>query len=171
MQTRPSKAGIFSIFLSCCLTAFPAQGLETDGEQAVEYTADGDLRMHNEGNSRLVVINENVRVTQGTIEIIGDTATFEYDLTTSDLILMKVTVNGSPAHYQQQINAAGDLVEGESETIDYYVDVNSIVEFVGNAKFSQPGTTTNCVAIKYFIESELLETTGPCSGVLSNQTN
>ena len=167
MQIRPSKSGKCSILFICYLIMTPAQGLDTDKDEVIEYVS-GDVKMQNNGNSRIIVLNENVKVTQGTLQISGDSATFEYDLSTNDL--KNITVSGKPARYQQQLNDDG-LVEGESETIHYYVNPETIVEFVGDANLRQPGTTTNRVAIKYFTETELFETTGPCSGVLSNQTN
>lgn len=169
MSLHSNNTRVSGILCLCGLISISAFALESDREQDVTYTADGDLRMMNEDNRRIVTMNDNIKVTQGTLQITGDMATFEYDLTTN--ALLKVTVNGNPARYQQQLDGSGDLVQGDSDIIYYTTDIETIIEFVGDASLQQPGTTTNCVAIRYFADSELFETTGPCSGILSSQPN
>ncbi|GIT21729.1 MAG: hypothetical protein CM1200mP40_14110 [Gammaproteobacteria bacterium] len=43
-----------------------------------------------------------MRVTQGTLEILGDEAIFEYDANSNELT--KVTVHGTPVRFQQQLD-------------------------------------------------------------------
>ena len=169
MSRHSDNIGMIAIFGLCGLISLSAFALESDKDQDVVYTALGDLKMRNEDNRRIVTMNNNVKVTQGSLQITGDTAIFEYDLTSN--ALLKVTVIGSPARYQQQLDGEGDLVEGDSETIHYSTGSETIIEFIGEASLRQPGTITSCVAIKYFADTELFETTGPCSGVLSSQSN
>jgi len=169
MNRHSDNIGMIAIFGLCGLISLSAFALESDKDQNVGYTLDGDLIMRNEDNRRIVTMNNNVIVTQGSLQITGDTAIFEYDRTTN--ALLKVTVTGSPARYQQQLDGEDDLVQGDSETIHYSTAVETIIEFIGEANLRQPGTTTSCVAIKYFADTELFETTGPCSGVLSSQSN
>ncbi|HIA59964.1 MAG TPA: lipopolysaccharide transport periplasmic protein LptA [Gammaproteobacteria bacterium] len=169
MSLHSNNTGAIAIFSLCGLISMSAFALESDKDQDVAYTADGDLKMMTEDNRRVVTMNNNVKVTQGSLQITGDMAIFEYDLTSK--ALLKVTVNGSPARYQQQLDEEGDLVQGDSETIHYSTNLETIIEFIGDANLRQPGTTTSCVAIKYFADTELFETTGPCSGILSSQSN
>ena len=169
MSRHSNNIGTIAIFGLCGLISLSAFALESDKDQDVVYTADGDLKMKNEDNRRIVTMNNNVKVTQGSLQITGDTAIFEYDLTSK--ALLKVTVTGSPARYQQQLDGEGDLVQGDSDTIHYSTSVETIIEFIGEANLRQPGTITSCVAIRYFADTELFETTGPCSGVLSSQSN
>ena len=160
---------MIAIFGLCGLISLSAFALESDKNQDVAWSLDGDLKMENEGNRRIVTMNNNVKMTQGSLQITGDMVIFEYDLTTN--ALLKVTVNGSPSRYQQQLDGEEDLVQGDSETIHYSTAVETIIEFIGEANLRQPGTTTSCVAIKYFADTDLFETTGPCSGVLRSQSN
>lgn len=169
MSRHSDNIGMIAIFGLCGLISLSAFALESDKNQDVAWSLDGDLKMENEGNRRIVTMNNNVKMTQGSLQITGDMAIFEYDLTTN--ALLKVTVNGSPARYQQQLDEEGDLVQGDSETIHYSTNLETIIEFIGDANLRQPGTTTSCVAIKYFADTELFETTGPCSGILSSQSN
>lgn len=169
MSLHSDNVGTIAIFGFCGLISLSAFALESDRDQDVAYTADGDLKMKNEDNRRIVTMNNNVKVTQGSLQITGDTAIFEYNLTTN--ALLKVTITGSPARYQQQLDGEGDLVQGDSKIIHYSTGVETIIEFIGEANLRQPGTSTSCVAIKYFADTELFETTGPCSGVLRSQSN
>ena len=169
MSLHSNNTGAIAIFSLCGLISMSAFALESDKDQDVAYTADGDLKMMTEDNRRVVTMNNNVKVTQGSLQITGDMAIFEYDLTSK--AVLQVTVNGNPARYQQQLDEEGDLVQGDSETIQYSTNLETIIEFIGDANLRQPGTTTSCVAIKYFADTELFETTGPCSGILSSQSN
>jgi lipopolysaccharide transport protein LptA len=169
MKLHCNRSKLIGIFVVCGLVSTSTLALESDKNQPVNYTSVGGLKMQEQGNSRIVTMEQEVIVTRGSLQITGDKAIFEYNLTTDELL--KVTVNGSPAHYQQQLDTSEDLVLGASETIYYTSNIETIIEFVGDASLRQPGTTTNCVAIKYFADTELFETTGPCSGVLSSPAN
>lgn len=169
MNRLCTRTHLIGFFVVCSLVSTLNFALEADKDQPVTYESEGGLKMREEGNSRIITMEQDVIVTRGSLKITGDKAIFEYDLTTDELL--KVTVNGSPAHYQQQLDASEDLVLGDSEIIYYTSNIETIIEFVGDANLRQPGTTTNCVAIKYFADTELFETTGPCSGVLSSHAN
>lgn len=159
---------LLCIVCSCTGTAVFAAA-DTDKSLPVDYKNDGNLSMKNEGTSRIVTIVDNVVITQGSMKITGDTARLEYALSNS--VLIKVTINGSPATYEQQTNESEEIVEGSSDVIHYYT-AETIVEFVGNANLRQQASSTNCAAIKYYAESELFDSTGPCSGTLSgSQSN
>ena len=47
-------------------------GLESDKDQQVLWSSDGDSTMTIQGNIRVLEMSANVRVTQGTLEILGD---------------------------------------------------------------------------------------------------
>ena len=48
--------------------------LESDKNQRVLWSSDGDSTMSVEGNTRILGMTENVKVTQGTLEILGNEA-------------------------------------------------------------------------------------------------
>ena len=53
---------------------------------------------------------------------------------------------------------------------DYFAGLDSVVEFIGTASFTQPGTSLLCAQIRHAIETGA--TSGQaCSGSLSPQTN
>ena len=95
-------------------------GLESDKDQQVLWSSDGDSTMTIQGNIRVLEMSANVRVTQGTLEILGDEAIFEYDANSNELT--KVTVHGTPVRFQQQLDEDGALVIGTSDTLLFYSD-------------------------------------------------
>lgn len=167
MNPLHSKVFKLSLIAALLVNFNHIAGLESDKTAPIDYKATGDLKMHNEGNHKIVVIKDDVNVTQGTLSITGDEATIVTDRITNEVL--NITVIGTPAHYQQQLEENGGTVIGYSDSILYSVGAETIVEFNGNANLQQPGTTTNCAAIKYFADNQLVSTTGPCSGVISSQ--
>ncbi|MED5411398.1 MAG: LptA/OstA family protein [Pseudomonadota bacterium] len=146
--------------------------LESDGDQQVIWSSEGDSTMSIQGNIRILEMSANVRVTQGTLEILGDEAIFEYEANSNEL--KKVTVSGSPVRYQQQLDEDGALVKGTSDTLIFYTDEldETILELLGNANIESPDSTMRCEAIVYISDRDLIrEATGPCQGTLSSQPN
>jgi lipopolysaccharide transport protein LptA len=147
--------------------------LESDKKEKVQWSADGDSTMRIEGTTRILEMSTNVRVTQGTLEILGDEAIFEYSVVTKEL--NKVTVHGNPVQYQQQLDEDGNIVNGSSKTLSFYtdqIDGNTVLELVGDASIKSPDSTMNCSAITYIVDQDLIrDAAGPCVGALSSATN
>ena len=132
-----------------------------------EYSADGETTIETVKGLRVITLRDNVLVRQNDIELTGDVAVLEYDQSNQ---LQKVQVTGTPANFEQKAEQANDVLNGNSDTINYYAGLESIVEFIGSANFAQPGTTLRCAQIRHTIESGA--TTGQaCSGSLSPQSN
>ncbi len=140
-----------------------ALSLESDKEQDIVYSSLGRSTSRMEGNIRIITLEQDVKVTQGTMQISGDSATFESEAGSS--AIRRVTMQGSPARYRQQLDGNGDFVEGESESIFYSVEGEPVVELVGSAILRSAGDVLSCAAIKYYTDSRFTETTGPCEGV------
>ena len=153
------------IFLSTEL----GMSLESDKNQRVLWSSDGDSTMSIIGNTRTLSMTENVKVTQGSLEILGNEAIFEYSVSTNELT--RVIVQGMPVHYQQQLDEDGSMVTGTSDTLLFYTDELSnetILELVGNADIQSPDSAMSCAAIIYIVDRDLIkEATGPCEGTLS----
>ncbi len=146
--------------------------LESDKDQQVLWSSDGDSTMNIEGDTRILEMSENVRVTQGSLEILGNEAVFEYQVSSNELT--RVTVHGTPVRYQQQLDEEGTLVIGTSDTLMFYSDEldETILELIGNANIESPDSTMSCAAIIYISDRDLIrEATGPCQGTLSSQQN
>lgn len=164
---RTALLGIVLIFVTATIA------VETDKEQPVEWSSDGDSTMKLEGSSRFLEMSDNVKVTQGSLEIFGDNALFEYSADSNDL--QRVTVQGTPVRYQQLLDEEGSTVVGTSDTIVFYRDEladEMIVELIGNANIESPDSTMNCAAITYIADNDLIrEATGPCQGSLNSNSN
>ena len=139
-------------------------------EEPVQWAADGELNVTIEGDRRILNMADNVKVTQGTLDITGDTAVFEYTIDTQELV--RVTVNGTPVEYQQELDNGEGTVTGTSDTLILYSDEltdESIIEMIGNAFIQSPTSTMNCASIIYVTERDLIrEAKGPCEGALSS---
>ncbi|MDD9890288.1 MAG: hypothetical protein OXU66_15325 [Gammaproteobacteria bacterium] len=146
--------------------------LESDKDQQVLWSSDGDSTMNIDGDTRILEMSDNVRVTQGTLEILGNEAVFEYQVSSNELT--RVTVHGTPVRYQQQLDEDGTLVIGTSDMLMFYTDEldETILELIGNANIESPDSTMSCSAIVYISDRDLIrEATGPCQGALSSQQN
>ena len=147
--------------------------LEADKLQAVDWFTDGNTSMRIEGDYRIIEMSENVRVTQGTLEILGDDAILEFNTATGEL--SKVTVHGNPAHYQQQADEDGGMVIGTSKTLVFYtdeIDGGSILELIDGASIKTPDSTMSCNSIIYAVDEGLIrDAPGPCTGVFGPASN
>ena len=90
------KTNTIRIFLFCAFIrlvyANNIIALESDTNQRVTWSSDGGSTMNIEGESRILEMNTNVIVTQGTLEIRGAKAIFEYQNSSNELT--KITVHG-----------------------------------------------------------------------------
>ncbi len=149
----------------CALLALGVSAQEGAGSH--EYSADGETTIETRNGVRVITLRDNVFVRQDAVELTGDVAVLEYDL---DNQLQKVTLTGTPARFAQQGEDAASSVSGYSDTINYFAGAQAVVEFVGTASFTQPGTSLLCAQIRHTIETGA--TSGQaCSGSLSPQTN
>lgn len=147
--------------------------LESDAEQEIEFSSDGGSTMRLEGSSRIWVWTENVIMIQGSLQITGDEAILELDAETGEMV--RVTVNGTPVTYQQQLDNSGAMVTGSSLTIEFYeeeADQGMVIELIGEARISSPDTTMNCTSITYLADRDLIrEAEGRCQGSFSPSNN
>ncbi len=146
--------------------------IETDKDQELLWSADGDSRMSIANGMRIVEMSNNVRITQGTLNIRGDAATIEYSI--SDNEVSKVTVTGSPVYYEQQLDSSDVPVKGSSNSLSFYtdeIDGSTVIELIGEAVIESPTSNLKCSSIIYIADLDLIrEAPGPCSGVF-NSTN
>lgn len=171
----PFQSKIRSLLLSALLMSAltPALALEADAQQEIEYSSDGGSSMRLEGGSRIWVLTDNVNVTQGSLQITGDEAIIELDAQSNELL--RVTVHGSPVHYQQQLDETGARVTGSSLTLELYRDSTGegmVIELVGEASIASPDTTMSCTSITYLADQDLIrEAEGRCQGSFSPSSN
>ena len=162
----------FALLASCCLLSV-ASFAQEENLGPVEWLHDGPFALRTEGNIRITEMEDNVRITRGKIEVIGDKAVLEQTVDTRELV--RVTVTGSPVHYKQILDTDGEEVTGTSETLVLYEDETSketIIELVGSALINTPDSSINCAAIVYNAAQAIIpRSTGPCGGVLTTPSN
>lgn len=159
-----------SIVFASCFAISSSFTLEADKNQELLFSADGGTRMSIEGGVRFVRMSDNVIITQGTMEIRGDTATIEIIVSSEEV--RKITVVGAPVYYRQQLDSSDAPVTGSSNSITFYTDETdeaNVVELVGEAVIESPTSNFECNAITYIADQDLIrDTKGPCSGVFNS---
>jgi hypothetical protein len=167
------------IILSLVLTVFVPSGVFavalTDVTEELIVNTDGGGSIETVGNTQITTFRVNVRIQQGLVTIVGDTARLERDTVTGDLI--RVVVEGSPARFVRQAEISTEVINGSSLQIIYYnqapsaesgsEQLLSVVEFVGEANFARGRTTLECVEIKHIVETGATDSPGPCVGVFA----
>jgi len=167
------------IMISVLLTFFVPSGVFaaalTDVNQELIVNTDGGGSIETVGNTQITTFRVNVRIQQGLVTIVGDTARLERDTVTGDLI--RVVVEGSPALFVRQAEISTEVINGSSLQIIYYnqapsavsgsEELLSVVEFVGEANFARGRTTLECVEIKHIVETGATDSPGPCVGVFA----
>lgn len=167
------------IMISVLLTFFMPSGVFaaalTDVNEELIVNTDGGGSIETVGNTQITTFRVNVRIQQGLVTIVGDTARLERDTVTGDLI--RVVVEGSPARFVRQAEISTEVINGSSQQIIYYnqappadssgEELLSVVEFVGDANFARGRTTLECVEIKHIVETGATDSPGPCVGVFA----
>ena len=167
------------IMISVLLTFFMPSGVFaaalTDVNEELIVNTDGGGSIETVGNTQITTFRVNVRIQQGLVTIVGDTARLERDTVTGDLI--RVVVEGSPARFVRQAEISTEVINGSSLQIIYYnqapsadsgsEQLLSVVEFVGEANFARGRTTLECVEIKHIVETGATDSPGPCVGVFA----
>ncbi|MFT4815840.1 MAG: lipopolysaccharide transport protein LptA [Pseudohongiellaceae bacterium] len=166
-QIRGTSPSMTALIISLgCLSITSSFSLEADKDQELLVSADGGSRMSIVGDIRLMEMSDNVVITRGTMEIRGDTATIETIMSSGEV--SKVTVVGTPVHYQQLLDSSDEPVKGSSNSITFYPDEGdglTVVELVGEAVIQSPTSNFKCSAITYIAELDLMrDSQGPCSG-------
>ena len=144
-------------------TCLSVSGQESDLDQPIIYTSQGGSTSRTENGVRTVTLENQVTITQGSLELTGDQAVYESDAESGTIQL--ITVTGAPAHYRQASDETGEMIEGDSDSIHYYVEGDeAVVEFIGSATLTRTNDILSCASIKYYTDSRFTETTGPWRG-------
>lgn len=172
---RPWRPIILSVLLTVLVPSGVFAAALTDVTEELIVNTDGGGSIETVGNTQITTFRVNVRIQQGLVTIVGDTARLERDTVTGDLI--RVVVEGSPARFVRQAEIGTEVINGSSLQIIYYnqapsadsgsEQLLSVVEFVGEANFARGRTTLECVEIKHIVETSATDSPGPCVGVFA----
>jgi lipopolysaccharide transport protein LptA len=175
MQTQAFSLVALSFYLfQISWTSPHLYAAEISINDKVIWSANGKSSMKIIGDSRIIEMEDNVEISQGTMKVKGDFAVIEYLVSTGEL--QKILVEGQPVHYQQRIGLSNDLASGTSaslsidkETGDTSTNAISLITLVGNATLQSPSANMQCAAIIYAAELDLIrEAEGPCKGELES---
>ena len=166
-----------SMLQSCSLpgllliTATPCAA--EDGAIPVEWQAAGEVIMSSEGDLRVIEMSDQVAVTQGSMEIAGDHAVFEYAAENGRLV--RATIDGAPVLYRQQLDGDQGAVTGTSSRLILFEDEETgqtMIEMIGDATIDSPDSNLSCASIVYNSTLNLIpSSTGPCGGSLTSPAN
>lgn len=172
---RPWRPIILSVLLTVLVPSGVFAAALTEVTEELIVNTDGGGSIETVGNTQITTFRVNVRIQQGLVTIVGDTARLERDTVTGDLI--RVVVEGSPARFVRQAEIGTEVINGSSLQIIYYnqapsadsgsEQLLSVVEFVGEANFARGRTTLECVEIKHIVETSATDSPGPCVGVFA----
>lgn len=137
------QPAVATMLFPMMLTAAPALALPEDADQPIEIESD---RAELDQNSGTVVYTGSVHVVQGTIEVTAD----ELTMLVEDEKIVRITARGSPAHYQQELEADKGLVKADALTIVYHTR-DERVDLEGDAYLEQGGNEIAGELIHYDI--------------------
>jgi lipopolysaccharide export system protein LptA len=139
--------------LCAAIACYPAVAiaLPEDADQPIHIRADNAEIDQQQG---LVIYRGEVRVDQGTLRVTADEMTVEY----VEQKVVRITAKGTPAHYQQQIEADEDQVKAHSSTIIYYTQEERL-DLLGDAFLTQEGNEITGDLIKYDIVAGKVDAT------------
>ena len=141
--------------LLCLLSGFfgtSALALPSDRQATITVEAD---RAQINDKTGITEYHGAVVIKQGTLLIEADQVT----IYSTDGQTNKIICIGEPAHYQQQPNPEDGLVNAYGNTIEYYLDMETIT-LIKNASLEQQGSTLKGDHINYDINAELVEAKG-----------
>lgn len=150
MQTiklLPILLCLLSVLFATAVFALPS-----DRQAAI--SVDADRAQLNE-KTGITDYQGSVVIKQGSLLIEADRVT----IYSNKGQVNKITCIGQPAHYQQQPNAEDGLVNAYGNTIEYYLDTETIT-LIKNASLEQQGSTLRGDHINYDLKAELVEARG-----------
>jgi len=126
--------------------------LKSDKEQAIEVTANSAERDEKLGIS---TYRGNVVIRQGTLLIQAEQVEIKTVLSkkSSAEELDEITTTGQPSHFQQQVNAEGDLVDATAKIIHYRIN-DKKVDLIDSATLKQAGRVITGDKISYDVSAQ-----------------
>lgn len=147
----PPLSGLLCL-LGALVSATPALALPADRQATI--TVEADRAQINE-KTGITDYQGAVIIKQGSLLIEAEQVT----IYSTDGQAHKIICLGKPAHYQQQPNIEDGLVNAHADTIEYYLDRETIT-LIKNASLEQQGSTLKGDHINYDLKAELVVARG-----------
>lgn len=145
---------VIIIFFSWCLP-FSVQALSSDREKPMYCSADSVVI---DQNSDISILTGSVKVTQGSVEVLGDVIT----IYTKDKKVVKLVSVGNKkqqAYYTEEEDHGKGLVKAWADTISYQTDPD-IVKLENNVKITRPDEVFTGKFIQYDKQKQRIDAHG-----------
>ena len=145
-----SGFGVIVLALASAFAAwpFPAAGLSSDRDQPMYIEAD---RADINDKKGISIYTGNVKVTQGTFELLADKLTVYIEKDQ----LQKAIAIGQPAHYRQRPDGKDEDIEAQALRMEYYASPERII-LLERAQASQAGDVFRSEKIVYDIDKDVV---------------
>lgn len=151
-----SRLLVIALIVALPLPVSSALALPDDRAQAINIESDRASRNDKTG---LTVYEGSVELNQGSIKINADKITVH----SAGNKVSRIVCSGEPARYQQQPEPDSGLVIARANTIEYYLDRDTIT-LRKNASLDQNGAILKGEIINYDLTKELIEARGDDKG-------
>jgi lipopolysaccharide export system protein LptA len=141
------------VFAALTTTTAMVFALPSDRNQAITLTADHATFNEKTG---VTTYSGNVVIQQGTMKL--QAASIVANLNARKEI-SSITATGSPARFQQQVDASKGLAKGQAQKIIYNAETG-IITMTGNAVLEQDGASIRGGNLRYSMNKGDIEATG-----------
>ena len=133
-RTSSSRKFAASLLAACSLAMLPALAVakKSDRQQPMNYVAKRTDAFN--APNTITTLQGQVKITQGTLLLTGDTAKIYLD---ADTQISHIVVTGKPAHIQQ-LDENNNLMTGDAAKLDYD-KIHDIAVLTGGAVVKQQG--------------------------------
>ena len=134
-------------------TSVAALAIPSDRQQPISLVADRATFNERTG---ITTYTGNVIIEQGTMKLQANSIVANLN---SQKQISTITANGSPARFQQKIDAAKGIAKGQAQKIVYNADTG-IITLTGNAFLEQDGASIRGNTLRYSMNKGDIEAVG-----------
>ncbi|MFV8782270.1 lipopolysaccharide transport periplasmic protein LptA [Microbulbifer sp. SA54] len=143
----------FTALIAGLLLSTQALALPNDREQPIKVSAD---KLEANRSKNITVYSGNVVISQGSLQIRANRVEV---FGNAQGEIEKVVATGSPAHFQQQVEANTNPVKARAKRIEFLVG-NDALQLTGAADIDRDGNTLSAERIDYDLKSEQMKAQG-----------
>lgn len=152
---KPTCAKLFNMLaiVAVSATSMTAMALPSDRNQPITLLADRATFNEKTG---VTTYSGNVVIEQGTLKLQANSIVANLN---NQRKISSVNASGSPAKFQQQLEAKRGIARGEAQKIVYNAE-SGIITLTGNAYLFQDGASIRGNTLRYSINKGDIEVTG-----------
>jgi lipopolysaccharide export system protein LptA len=150
IQTFLKRVVVGSALLACSVASF---ALPSDRNQQITLLADRATFNEKTG---VTTYTGNVVIEQGTMKLQANSIVANLN---SRKEISTITADGSPARFQQQVDAKKGLAKGAAQKIVYNAETG-IITLSGNASLEQDGASIKGATLRYSMNKGDIEAVG-----------